>query len=281
MRLERFYMKRLVLAGALIASVALMAAACGDDNPTSPSTSTPAPSPTPTPAPAPAPAPAPVPAPFLASLSVDPSVFDGGRTTRGTATLDSPALTDGQVVTLSSSEPANATPPASITIPAGSTTGSFDIPTRVQTTDVSITLTGSAGGQTRTALMRLRPRSSAANNLVIEVNSDRGGENSNQCWIRSTLGQVDCLISVRNAPGNAVFTWTFTTSADTETHEVTGNDTTPEQSCAFLDDADTSEDDTGKFFNLSMSATYITSSGATGGPVTKTIKVYPNGFCGY
>ena len=76
----------------------------------------------------------------LASLSIDPSVFKGGQTTRGTVTLTSPAPSGGTVVTLSSDD-SLATVPASITIAAGGTTGTFQISTKVVPADVRIRIT--------------------------------------------------------------------------------------------------------------------------------------------
>ena len=96
-----------------------------------------------------------IPVPVLQAIEVDPSVMTGGQNTRGTVRLTAaPAV--GFVVTVFSSNAA-ATVPAMLTVPAGEASQSFTIATRAVASDVRITLSAVAGGQTRTVLMRLTP----------------------------------------------------------------------------------------------------------------------------
>lgn len=73
----------------------------------------------------------------LTSLSIDPSVFKGGESTRGTATLTAPASPGGVVIALASDDTA-ASVPASITITEGATSGTFRITTNTVPSDVRI-----------------------------------------------------------------------------------------------------------------------------------------------
>lgn len=83
------------------------------------------------------------------ALGISPRVIFSGSSTTGTVTLNSAAPTGGQVVNLSSNDP-NTTVPASITIPAGQTTGNFNITTNQGDRRVAI-ITASSNSQVRYA----------------------------------------------------------------------------------------------------------------------------------
>lgn len=97
----------------------------------------------------------------LASLTLNPSPVTAPATSTGTVTLSGAAPAGGATVTLRSSETRKATVPASITIPEGSTTGTFIIKTL--TGDLGggenkVTISATFGGVTRSAtLVILRP----------------------------------------------------------------------------------------------------------------------------
>jgi hypothetical protein len=65
----------------------------------------------------------------LSSLSLNPTTVTGGKSSTGTVTLSEPAPAGGITVSLGSSSSQVASVPASITIPAGSQTGTFTIAT--------------------------------------------------------------------------------------------------------------------------------------------------------
>jgi hypothetical protein len=129
----------------------------------------------------------------LASLSIDPSVFKGGQSTRGTVTLSAPAPAGGTTVTLSSDEHM-ATVPGSITIAQGGTSGTFSITTSVVSADLRIRITATAGTDTLTALMRLTPENGIAA-LSVSPSRITGGD--------SATGTVT-LASVSPAGGTVV-----------------------------------------------------------------------------
>jgi hypothetical protein len=110
----------------------------------------------------------------LASLSVDPSVFKGGTSSRGTVTLTSAAPAGGVTVALSSDDTAAAVP-SSIVVAAGATSATFSITTKAVTSDVRIKISASAGGITRLALIRLTPRNGLAS-FTIDPTVIRAGD---------------------------------------------------------------------------------------------------------
>ena len=90
----------------------------------------------------------------LTTLTVRPSAVAGGQSAQGTATLRAQAPEGGTPVKLSSDAP-GATVPASITIPAGATSGTFTVTTKAVLAATNVTITGSAGDATLTAPLQL------------------------------------------------------------------------------------------------------------------------------
>jgi hypothetical protein len=92
--------------------------------------------------------------------SVTPSVSgtQGGNSINATLFLSRAAPAGGARVTLSSSNPAAAQVPASVTVPAGLGFASFTIATSPVANDTTVTITGTYGGVSRTATITvLRP----------------------------------------------------------------------------------------------------------------------------
>jgi hypothetical protein len=92
----------------------------------------------------------PAPSSALDSLTIAPARAIGGQAgATGTVTLAAPARAAGTVVTLSSSAPAAAAVPASVTVPQGQTTLTFPIATAAVRGDTPATITAVGGGYTR------------------------------------------------------------------------------------------------------------------------------------
>lgn len=91
--------------------------------------------------------------PALSAIIVNPTTVVATASVNGTATLNQPAPAGGAVVALSSSDPAVASVPASITVPAGSTSDGFGITTYSVPGDASVTISGSYGGVGKTAAL--------------------------------------------------------------------------------------------------------------------------------
>jgi hypothetical protein len=96
-----------------------------------------------------------------ASLTLSPTSTTGlGGSSFATVTLASPTSSD-QTLQVASSNPAVASVPNSVTIPAGSTTGGFNIFTSSVSAQTVVTISVSGGGVTRTANLTVNPEAAA------------------------------------------------------------------------------------------------------------------------
>jgi len=91
--------------------------------------------------------------PTPATLALAPNPVAGGQTSVGTVTLTGPAPAGGSVVTLASSATGVATVPATVTIPQGATSGTFNIATVAQSVTLTSTISASLNGLTKTAIL--------------------------------------------------------------------------------------------------------------------------------
>jgi uncharacterized protein (TIGR03790 family) len=91
--------------------------------------------------------------PTLASLTVSPTSLTGGQPATGTVGLNVIAPAGGTVVSLSSSL-AGVTVPATVTVPAGSSSASFSIATSIGASGAA-TITASLLGATKTATLNM------------------------------------------------------------------------------------------------------------------------------
>ncbi len=90
------------------------------------------------------------PPPSLAQVTVNPSIVVGGTSAQGRVSLSGPAPLGGAVVNLSSSDP-SATVPASVTVPANSTSANFTISTSAVGTPTPLNISGSYNGSAQAA----------------------------------------------------------------------------------------------------------------------------------
>jgi hypothetical protein len=102
----------------------------------------------------------PPPPPVLASLTLNPTSIGYHFASTGTVMLTAPArqYLGGEVVTLTSSNPAVATVPPSVTVPAGAQNASFTaVATGSVTTPTNVTISATAGGMTLQATLTVLP----------------------------------------------------------------------------------------------------------------------------
>ncbi len=88
--------------------------------------------------------------PALQSVNVSPSSVAGGSNTSGYVMLSGGAPQVGATVSLSSSNPAVASVPASVTVGSGTTAVGFTVATTSVSTDTSVTITATYDGVSRT-----------------------------------------------------------------------------------------------------------------------------------
>src|SRR5690348_18157837 len=99
--------------------------------------------------------------PRLSAISLSSASVVGGNSLRGTVALDKPAPVDMEV-SLAADPTGMAKVPTSVTVPAGSTTASFIITTRMQKTivggeDTKITIYGNQGVTKNASFITLAP----------------------------------------------------------------------------------------------------------------------------
>jgi RHS repeat-associated protein len=142
--------------------------------------------------------------PQLVSLTISPSSPTAGTTATGTLTLDNPATGSGAVVSLTSSDPSAASVPATVTIPTGSLSTTFNIAIAAVTSDTTATITASFV-TTRTATIAIRANAAAVTSLVITPSSIYGG--------RTATGTV--TLSAAAPSGGSVVTLSSSTPSAT------------------------------------------------------------------
>jgi uncharacterized protein (TIGR03790 family) len=94
--------------------------------------------------------------PAITSLTLSPGMLRGGQNSTGTVTLNGVAPQGGSSVSLSSSNPAVAQVPSSVTVPAGSNRASFTITTTPVQTRTLVTITATYNG-TRNQTLTVNP----------------------------------------------------------------------------------------------------------------------------
>lgn len=98
-----------------------------------------------TPTPTPTPSPTPAATPTLSAVRASPTDVLPGTPVTGTVTLSSAAPVGGFTVALESDNPAAATAPASVTVPAGASSATFPVTANVVPNPQSALIIGSAG----------------------------------------------------------------------------------------------------------------------------------------
>jgi hypothetical protein len=95
--------------------------------------------------------------PAVSDLTLSPATFPGGcKSSTGRVTLSGPAPVGGTVVSLASTNPV-AVLPTTMTVPAGKTSATFPITAPAVASPQVGTVTATAGGQSRSATLKVRP----------------------------------------------------------------------------------------------------------------------------
>jgi hypothetical protein len=138
----------------------------------------------------------------LSSLGVNPGLVQGGQPATGTVSLTAPAPAGGATVTLSSSNTAVATVPASVTVAAGATSAGFTIATSSVTASVSVTVTASSGGVTRSAALTVNPAAGACaagrSRVTLSVTGLAGTVTSNPSGLNVSSGNTGSACFTNN-----------------------------------------------------------------------------------
>jgi len=145
--------------------------------------------------------------PSVTAVTLSPvTVVGGSAYSTGTATLNAPAPTGGSVVTLSSSNTAAATAPASVTVPAGAISADFTVTTKGVSSGTTSTITATYNG-------------TATGTLTVSAGGSGGGGSTAFVKSAGNSGESAAYtVSIAPATGDflAVFVWQ-TENANTPT----------------------------------------------------------------
>lgn len=108
------------------------------------------------------------PAVSASALTLSPGTVTGGATSTAAVTLSGAAPSAGAPVSLSSSNTAVATVPASVTVPAGATSATFTVTSTAVTAPGSATISAVYGGTTHSAVLTVNPATQAADTVGIQ-----------------------------------------------------------------------------------------------------------------
>lgn len=166
-----------------------------------------------------APAPFDAPSLRLAGISLGAQSVTGGQTTSGSVTLSMAAPEGGAVVTLASSNPGVATVPASVTVPAGSATGSFTVTTSPVTSATQVVISATFSGTTLTATLAVTSAGVpvAPNSLVAGGVS---GTQINLLWSDNSADEVG--FELERKTGSGAFQRVATTGTNIAFYSDTG-----------------------------------------------------------
>ena len=114
-------------------------------------------------------------APGLVRLTLNPSSVVGGNVTTAMVDIPSPAPAGGLVVALSSNR-TDVLAPATVTVPAGQTSVSVQVPTRTVLSQVTALVTATLNGVSRTANLSLS--APALTTIVLNPSTIRGAEDT-------------------------------------------------------------------------------------------------------
>src|SRR5262249_7827138 len=106
----------------------------------------------------------------LSSLAVSPSTVTGGTSSTGTVTLSAAAPAGGAIVSRGSSNARVVGVPASVPVPAGAASATFTVTTTTVTASTAVTISGSFGGASRSAVLTVNPVPAAPSLSSVTVN---------------------------------------------------------------------------------------------------------------
>ena len=204
--------------------------------------------------------------PTLLGFAVSPTGVIGGDSMTGTVTLVSPAPAGGAQVILSTDIPSVVHVPASVSIPAGNSSGSFTVTTSSVASFTTGTINASAGGVTKTEFISLGAGATAPalQSLTLGATSVTGGT--------SVAGTVT-LTAAAPSGGVSVTLSTNNPSAAQATPSVTvpaGQTQTSFTVTTFTVSANTSVAITGFQGSVTRSANLTVLAGATQPPAPGT-----------
>ena len=110
---------------------------------------------------------------LLNTFTLNPVTLKGGQSSTGTLNFIGSAPAGGAAVSFTSSNPAVASVPATVTVPAGASSQAVGIATQPVATTTTVTLSAAYGSVTRTATLTITPAANAPSNLTATAGAGR------------------------------------------------------------------------------------------------------------
>jgi adenosine/AMP kinase len=151
--------------------------------------------------------------PTPASLVLSPTSVPGGTTSSGTVTLSGPAPTGGADVSLSSSNVAVATVPATMNIPQGATSGTFTITTLGQISSTSATISAAYHGLTQSAVLAVTTTPGVSSIIVSPSLLEGGGNVTGYVYLNTAAPTGGAVVLLASNSGAATVPASVTVSA--------------------------------------------------------------------
>ena len=177
------------------------------------------------------------------AISTEPTILTGGsEVVKGSISLASPAPSGGAVVALKSGNTQLATVPASVTVPAGGTTATFDIMNSAVTSNNNVTITAAYNGASAAAQVTLtaQPSQIKPAGVFLSSTSVVGGTQVTRCRVylngnapedttvdlasdNTSVATVPASVIVRKGYSSYIFTVTTQKVAAPQTISITAS----------------------------------------------------------
>ena len=144
--------------------------------------------------------------PTLSSITFSANSVEGGSPATGTVTFDS--ITDGAVVSLTSSHPDIVRVPSTVVVPGQQSQGFFAIETDIVSAPTAVTITASAFGVTRTGIMTIEVANSPPVSdtvTIVRARFARRQPRGGVIEIEATSTQPSAILTVEFPEGGVLF----------------------------------------------------------------------------
>jgi hypothetical protein len=165
-------------------------------------------------------------APVVVDLALSPASVIGGNSSTATVTISEPAPAGGAEVAIYSSTPTVAGVPASVVIPEGETSVSFQVVTSPVTATGGVMITATYGGAGASAMLTITPSTTVDQVGIIKVQYDsrKGGQLKVEAVSSSPTAKLSVLKTSTGAlignltrGKNGRYTGTFTVGSNPNT----------------------------------------------------------------
>jgi hypothetical protein len=212
----------------------------------------------------------------ILSISLNAPSVIGGNAAIGTVSLTAPAPAGGASVTLSAGDPVIV--PPSVTVPAGSINATFSIATKPGSATVSVTISGSYGGASASAVLSVTKPSVATASFGVS-----GPTETETCEMSNSGNTLNCTFngSTSSAPGTIV-AWDWSYGLTTMFSQTTSGPqlTMPSVNCSMMPPPPLPPGN--PWFTMTVTLTVHDNLGNVSSKVTDNgVRLLPQGVCGF